>query len=262
MIDLGIGQTENCLFSSEEVKCSALKVINHSNNEAFQYAPEEGLYLLRVEIAKWLTIKAKMEVLYKDILITNGASHALELILKMMVPKGGTIIIEDPTYFFALEIFKDWDLNIITVGLNNGGIDVDEIEEICKKRKVDLVYTIPFNHNPTGITANKKTINKLKMLADKFDFYVASDEVYRFVGDPQPQSMYTGHEQRIFSIGSFSKILGPGFRLGWINTSVQNISDLVKCGVLISGGGVSPLMSLILSNMLETGKVDSICKKT
>lgn len=257
-IDFSVGQTEEFFFASDAMRNAACSVLNHASKYAFQYAPEMGLETLRLELSNFLSLMTNQPVKMENLFITNGASHALELILKKLIPVGSSVAVEDPTYFLSLNILNDWDINLVPIPMTQDGLDVDFLEEQIPEHDIKLLYTIPFHHNPTGVVMSSEKCRRLKELACRHNMLVASDEVYQFVGDVPFAGLYSAGHENIISIGSFSKILAPGVRLGWIHASESIICRLLSCGVVISGGGVSPIMSLLVANLISTGTQLSI----
>lgn len=126
-----------------------------------------------------------------------------------------------------------------------------------------LLYTIPVFHNPTGATLSASRRYRLVQLARKFGFIVVADEVYQMTGDLQatPPPLRSLDEDYVISLGSFSKILGPGVRLGWIEAGLQHIAILRGTGALRSGGGVAPVTSAIVESLIGLGIQDQYLEK-
>ncbi len=258
MTDLGIGRTEDCFFPDEAVRTAAARVLAPENRYAFQYAPSEGLTAMREALARYLSDRTDREVCAENLLMTNGASHALELILKKLVPAGSAVAVDDPTYFFALNILRDRDIDLRPIPVRSDGLDLDRLEHEIRTRDVKMLYTIPIHHNPTGTMFSRENREGIVALAERYGVIVASDEVYQFVGEEVQESLFTGSESNVLSIGSFAKTLGSGVRTGWIHGPKPLIDRLATCGVLISGGGVAPVMSLVLSDMLASGAANEV----
>ncbi len=253
LVDLGKGFSSEDLFPIDAISNAATTALRDDQGKMLQYADETGLLAIRYEIARFMERQTGQVVNENHLLITNGASHALELILKMIVPPKSRVVVEDPTYFEALNILHDWNVELVPVRMKNNGLDTDHLRQILAEGPVSLVYTIPIHHNPTGVSMSPDRRRDLIALSEKHDFFIASDEAYRFVGQSVGRSLYTATEQKALAIGSFSKIVAPGMRLGWIHSAPENIQALSKCGVLKSGGGVGPLASTIAARMLRDG---------
>ena len=154
--------------------------------------------------------------------MTAGVSQALDLICTLLTRPGDTIIVEEPSYFLALRIFRDHHLNIVGTPMDENGLVIPELEERVKKYNPKLVYTIPVYHNPTGVTLSADRREDLVRLSAKHDFLIVADEVYQllaYTDTPPPPMVFFDTAERVISLGSFSKILAPGLRLGWMHAS-------------------------------------------
>ena len=188
--------------------------------------------------------------------ITAGVSQALDLICALHTRPGDTIIVEEPSYFLALSIFADYGLEIIGTPIDENGIIIETLEEKVLKYNPIFIYTIPTFHNPTGVTLSASRRKQLVSLSEKYDFFIVADEVYQmlaYTSTPPKPMIYYDNSGRVFSLGSFSKILAPGLRLGWIHTKPSIMKPLISCGYLNSGGGLNPFVSSIVTSFIELG---------
>jgi 2-aminoadipate transaminase len=229
----------------------------------YAYGPEQGGAEFRADLADFLTRHYGVPVQAGELLITAGASHALDLVLTRLCRPGDTIFVEDPTYFFALGIFADRHLRVVPVPTDPAGIDVDALELMLRTKVPRLLYTIPVFHNPTGVTLPEERRRRLAGLATEFGFLIVADEVYQLTGDlaAAPAPLRTFGPGQVLSLGSFSKILAPGIRLGWVEGPPDEINALQDCGVLRSGGGVAPVMCAIVSSAIQLGLQDSFLER-
>lgn len=141
-------------------------------------------------------------------------------------------------------MFRDHGLNIVTAPVDEQGLDVDALETLVAQHRPKLVYTIPVHQNPAGVTLPQERREKLVRLAQEHGFTILADEVYQlltFEGTPPPSFAAWADTGQVVSLGSFSKILAPGTRLGWINAREDVLERLAQNGALVSGGGYSPL---------------------
>ncbi|WP_240319341.1 PLP-dependent aminotransferase family protein [Deinococcus wulumuqiensis] len=256
VINLAVGHPSLHMLPLREMERAAAHRFAAGNAEFLQYGAEWGDGLLRTELAAYLTREYGFAVRPEQTFISGGTSQATDLCCAMLTQPGDTVIVEDPTYFFAFGMFRDHGLNIVTVPVDEHGLDVDALEALVAQHSPRLVYTIPVHQNPSGVTLTQERRERLVRLAQENGFYVLADEVYQlltFEGAP-PQSFAawvdTGH---VLSLGSFSKILAPGSRLGWINAREDVLERLAHNGAVVSGGGYSPLGSGLIRSMLELG---------
>jgi DNA-binding transcriptional MocR family regulator len=195
--------------------------------------------------------------------ITCGASHGLDLILSRYTREGDTVLVEEPTYFHALKILRARHVRILPVPMDEHGLDVEAMEALLVRERPKLLYTIPIHHNPTSATLSPERRSKLIELAHRHDFLIAADEVYQLLtyeGAPPPP-LSSWDRERVLSLGSFSKILAPGVRLGWIEAAPAHLTELARCGVLQSGGGASPFAAAIVESTIETGILDEYLER-
>src|SRR5262249_51750808 len=133
------------------------------------------------------------------------------------------------------------------------------LEEKLADSRPRFLYLIPTFHNPTGYTLSQERRDRLAQLAEKYDFLIVADEVYHFLNYGsrtfKPMAFYTDSEN-VISLGSFSKILAPGLRLGWLQAHPNVIQRFVSCGLLDSGGGMNPFTSAMLHGVVESGGLE------
>ena len=284
MVNLGVGQPDNRKLPLDLIKNSMRKFLDEENNpEVLQYGDIPGYQRFREKLANWLTKKSYSDIdetmfpgniTEDELFITNGVTQALHLIMAAYMYQDDTIFVEDPTYFIMINIFNDFGLDVVPIPMEPDGIDLEKLEErletLTKIQERVFLYTIPINHNPTGITMSHEKRLLLASLCDTYsNFYVLSDEVYHFLTweklskDEQVLPLADYHPN-IVSIGSFSKILAPSLRLGWIYTNRkfdQNqdknlIKILCESSFYDSTGGTAVLSSYIAESMIDDGSLD------
>jgi 2-aminoadipate transaminase len=263
-IDLGLGDPNPSLFPVDALRRAAEERFKQEDTSFLQYGLEQGDGYFRLALAEFLSRNYGFEAEPETIFITSGVSSALELLCTLFTQAGDTIFVEEPTYFLALKIFADHKLNIVGIPMDENGLIVEALEEKLAKHKPKFLYMIPIHHNPAGITLSEARRTRIMELAPQRNFLILADEVYQLLsyGDHIPQS-FAAHIQikNIISLGSFSKILAPGLRLGWIQAHPQNIKRLVTSGLLDSGGGMNPFTSAIVRGVIESGALDGHVQK-
>jgi 2-aminoadipate transaminase len=254
-IDLGIGQPSADVLPLELLQQATHHALQNADRNVLQYGADAGDDYFRASLANFLTTQYGETVKPESLLTTNGISQALGMICTLFTKPGDTIIVEEPTYFLALNIFADYDLKVISVPVDKDGLLVDDLEPLLEKHKPKFIYTIPTFQNPSGVTLSLERREWLLGLAEKYDFLIVADEVYHLLGysltPPKPFGCFEG--EYILSLGSFSKILAPGLRLGWIQTSQRLLEKLSHYGVIASGGGLNPFTSTIVRSVLDLG---------
>jgi DNA-binding transcriptional MocR family regulator len=259
MIDLGIGHPSPRLLPLEKMKNAADHRLSDSDPSYLAYGAEQGDVKFRVALAEFLSRYYHFAVEADHLFITSGVSFALDLICTLFTRPGDTIFVEEPTYFLALRIFEDHGLNVIGIPMDEEGIIIEVLEEHLTRHRPIFVYTIPTFHNPASITLSEDRRQKLVHLSQKHGFLIVADEVYHLLSyretPPRPMAGYA-ENGKLLSLGSFSKILAPGLRLGWIQGESSLLNRFIKCGLLDSGGGLNPFMSGLVRSALEGGFQD------
>ena len=253
-IDFGIGQPQIDILPIEPLEEAARHRFQQKDRNILQYGMQQGSRDFRISLAHFLSTQFGKAVDPDHLLITAGVSQALDMICALHTRPGDTVIVEEPSYFLALRIFADYKLNIIGTPIDENGIIIETLEEKLEKHKPVFVYTIPVFHNPSGVTLSSNRREKLIGLSEKYDFLVVADEVYQllsYTSTPPKPLIYYDTSERVFSLGSFSKILAPGLRLGWMQAKPGLLEPFIACGYLDSGGGLNPFVSSIVNSMIE-----------
>ncbi len=258
MIHLGLGQPGNDLLPKKYLEKAAAKVLARQESSFLAYGATRGNPEFRDSLAGFLTGHTPVDVTPDQLMITNGNSQALDLVCTLYTRPGDTILVEAPTYFLALRIFSDHGLKLVPVPTDENGLIPAALEDILKTCTPSFLYTIPFFHNPSAVTLSAERQEELARISGTHNLRVVSDEVYWFLhfDQPPPPSLGRFHDRcPVLSLGSFSKILAPGLRLGWIHTSPETIKKFSRSGLLQSGGGVNPFTSAIVEQVVREGSL-------
>jgi DNA-binding transcriptional MocR family regulator len=258
-IDLGIGDPQLSLLPAELIHQSAETCFAQNDPSFLQYGAEQGNGCFRLALAKFLSAGHGFPVEPESLFVTSGVSGGLDLICTLFTQPGDTIFVEEPTYFLALRIFADHGLRLVPIPTDEEGLVLDALEEKLAEIHPRLLYLIPAFQNPSGHTLTLERRERLVALCQEHDFLVVADEVYHFLNyslqPPKAFAAYSG-VHNVISLGSFSKILAPGLRLGWMKAEASRIKRLVTCGLLDSGGGMNPFTSAIVRDILENGELE------
>ncbi|RME88811.1 MAG: PLP-dependent aminotransferase family protein [Anaerolineae bacterium] len=260
VIDLGLGDPDFALLPLKLIRRSAEARLWARFPYFLQYGTEQGDLPFRHALAAFLHRTWGHEVAAEDLMILHGASGALDLICTLFTQPGDTVLTEDPTYFLALRIFADHGLRVIPVPTDAQGLLPDALETLARKHHPRLLYTVPTFQNPGGFTLSEARRQQVVQLAEANGFLVVADEVYHLLyydePPPPPMAHFTASEQ-VISLGSFSKILAPGLRLGWVQAHPTVLKRLTGCGLLDSGGGLNPFTSALLRNLVAEGDLEA-----
>ncbi len=256
MIHLGIGQPSNHLLPIKELEKAAAHCLSKENSFFLAYGEERGNANFRQTLTKFLTGQYPNRVDPEQLLITNGNSQALDFIFTLFTNPGDTVLVGEPSYFLALRIFADRKLNLVSIPVDDNGLVTDVLRKKLETLKPSFLYTIPTYHNPASVTLPLKRRENLVEICAQNDLLVVADEVYHFLNysdDPPPPMGNWINTCPLISLGSFSKILAPGLRLGWMHTNVGLIKKMTKSGLIDSGGGFNPFTSEIVNSFICLG---------
>jgi DNA-binding transcriptional MocR family regulator len=256
MIHLGLGQPSNSLLPLNEIKNAASHSLSANSPFFLAYGKEQGNINFRETLAQFITGQYAYTVGPDQLLITNGNSQALDFICTHFTHPGDTVFVEEPSYFLALKIFADRKLNIVGIPMDGYGLDTNILRKFLNNKKPAFIYTIPAYHNPASVTLSLQRREELVQICSKNNILLVADEVYHclsYTDKPPPSMGYWADQCSLISLGSFSKILAPGLRLGWMQTNSNLIQKLSKTGILKSGGGFNPFTSEIVNSVIRSG---------
>lgn len=259
-IDLGIGQPSLSLLPVAALREAATHRLGRDDRHFLQYGAAQGDGYFRRTLAHFLEQHHGVPTEPDQLLITAGASQALDLICTRLTQPGDTIFVEEPTYFLALLIFRDYRLNVVGIPMDDQGLVIEALEAELRKHRPVLLYTIPAFHNPSAVTLSVERRARLVVLSQTHGFTIIADEVYHllhYTAVPPPPLAAHISTGNVLSLGSFSKILAPGLRLGWIQATSARLAELLHAGLLESGGGLNPFTSGIVQSVLELGLQES-----
>ena len=256
MINFGIGRPSADLLPLDLMQQACEAFFREAKPNDISYGSKKGDVRFIESLATFLGKNYGQQVRTDSLLLSGGVSQALDFICTQLSQPSDIIIVEEPCYFLAYQIFKDHGLNIITVPIDGDGMDLDVLETLLSRVKPTFVYTIPTYQNPSGRNMSTARRKRLIALSQSHDFLIVADEVYQLLsyhGAPPAAfgTMLAG--DTVLSVGSFSKILAPGLRLGWIQTSNKRVRQLTKAGLLNSGGSINQFTSMIVKQALDSG---------
>ena len=259
VIDFGIGHPAADLLPRTLMQQAAALRLGQPDAALLQYGLEQGDGYFRLALAEFLSRRYGFGVGLEDLFVTAGASLALDLICTLYTQPGDVIFVEEPTYFLALRIFADHHLQVVSLPTDEHGLRVDALEAAVQRQRPVLLYTIPTHQNPAGATLPLARRQRLVELSQQHGFLIVADEVYHllsYTSAPPPPLASFAASETVFSLGSFSKILAPGLRLGWVQAAPVHLQRLVNSGLLDSGGGLNPFTSGLVRVALEQGWQD------
>jgi 2-aminoadipate transaminase len=229
IVSFGGGYPDPALFPIGELQqvYSQLLVAEHAT--ALQYTASNGLLRLRAQVADRLT-RDGISCTAEDVLIIQGAQQGLDLAAKLVVNAGDVIVTENPTFLGALIAFAPTEPQYAPVRTDADGMDAEHLEEVLAGQPdARMIYTVPDFQNPTGCTMSSDRRQRLIELANSYGVLVVEDTPYRalrYEGTSLPTLKSLDTEGRVLHLGSFSKILAPGLRLGWAVASPEILERL------------------------------------
>ncbi|WP_040345328.1 PLP-dependent aminotransferase family protein [Neobacillus bataviensis] len=222
-IRLSSGYPDPALVPAEQIKAASATLIEEEHDLPLHYLGSPRMIKLKKQIQNRL-VERGISIQEDEILITAGACQAIDLIARVLLDERAVVAVESPTYMEALEIFQNYTDQIITIPVDELGMQTDVFAAVLEERKrtgltlPNFLYTIPTFQNPTGTTMSLERRKHLLELASEFDFLILEDDAYgelAFNENPPPLKAFDT-EGRVFHVGSLSKVVAPGMRIGWI----------------------------------------------
>jgi 2-aminoadipate transaminase len=237
----------------------------------FQYPTIEGPVPFRQSLSQLLLKSGLFPAkIHPDNICTSfGNSSAISLAIQSLSRPGDSVLVEDPTYFLIGDIFRSCHLNVIPCRVgSDSGIDVERLESLVRSQRPRFLYVNPIHHNPTGSCLSVKDREKLIRLSVEYDFIIFSDEPYVFLSFDSSNtyeslsslavtaSRIAGADYKnLLCFGSFSKILAPGLRCGWISGHPETMKKITSNGSLQSGGGPAPIITETIRSLIDSGEL-------
>ncbi len=262
VFDLGWGHPSPELHPTEALQIASERVLSQQSAVPLQYGAVQGFGPLLEGLADFLSSQdayGNLPVNPASLFLTAGASQGIDLATTVFAQSGDTVFVEEPTYYLIGRIFLDHGLKVVGVPTDRDGLDVDSLELMLRDgQRPRLLYVIPTYQNPTGATLTPDRRGKLIRLAQQYGFTVLADEVYQLLHygptpPPPLAALDDTNDGCVVSLGSFSKILAPGLRLGWVHSSPGIIQRFVDSGVAASGGGLSHFAAAVAQATLDLG---------
>jgi DNA-binding transcriptional MocR family regulator len=229
VINLAGGLPAPELFPVEGIRQACLHVLQEHGAEALQYSLTTGVPALKQFLAKRISTIG-FEFSADAIQVTQGSQQGLDIIGRIFIQPGSVVLTEEPTYLGALQAFSFYNADFVSVKTDQNGMLPDDLEYKIREHKPVFIYLVPNFQNPSGITMSKSRREAVVALAKKYDIPIIDDNPYgelRFSGQPVPSLKVMGGEH-VIQLGTFSKIISPGLRIGWIAADVEFIGICEK----------------------------------
>lgn len=213
-------------FPQEELKISMNRITEQFGSKVYQYSTTTGLDSLREFIVARYKKLWNMDIDIDNIIITTGSQQALDLIGKVFINEGDKVMVEKPSYLGLLQAFCTYEAEFVQTKLNDDGLDIEDLKNTLKTHKPKLAYLIPNFQNPTGLTYTLENRQKVFEAIKDEDMILIQDDPYgelRFEDTPRIPYIGLNQTEKNIYLGSFSKIVTPGMRLGYIIASKEII---------------------------------------
>lgn len=251
-------------FPIDDLKQSVNDAIDANGAKLFQYSTTQGSLPLRQYIAdKYNDKQSNLNYTADDVLITTGSQQALELISKVLLNKGDGVVIEEPGYLGAIQAFTLREPSFYGVTLETEGLNVEELKGALKQPNVKMVYTVPNFQNPTGLTYTKERREEVFEAVKDQDVIFVEDDPYgelRFTGEHLPY-IAAGKMTNSVVLGSFSKTVTPGMRLGYILTKNHELLNHVETAKQATDLHTNIFAQYILHQYLTTNEYEAHVEK-
>lgn len=229
VISFAGGYPDRSLFPTQQLNQAFKHSFNSGDTELLQYASTQGYLPLREKIAARLRATG-IPTRADDIMMTQGAQQGLDLVARLMLDPGDGLVVEAPTYLGALAAFNAYQPTYYEIPMQDDGMDINALQRVLMSHKVKFIYTVPDFQNPTGVVMSVAKRQALIRLANQYDVMILEDNPYRdlrYDGKPLPTIKSFDTQGRVVYLGSFSKILSPSLRMGWLVAAPDLLQELL-----------------------------------
>lgn len=257
-IDFGIGQPSADLLPVDLVRQASQSFFDNAQPFELNYGTSQGDERFLDSLAAFLSDGYCSTATSDQLFVSGGSSQGLDMVSTVFANPGDIILVEEPSFFMAFQIFRDHGLEIVGIPVDDGGLCVDALRRELKSHQPAFLYTIPSYHNPGGHCTSEARRCQIIELATEYDFLIVADEVYQLLSyydAPPPAYGTMTASDRVVSVGSFSKILAPAMRLGWIQTSQKLRDRIMATGFINSGGSINHISSHIVRQCIDNGSL-------
>jgi len=268
IISLAGGLPDTSTFPPDTFAAVAQRIASESCAKALQYGPTEGLEETKECIAEVMGAEG-MRVDAEDVLVTTGGQQVIDLVTKTLIDPGDVVVAEGPTYPGAASVFTSYQADVVQIDMDSDGMRVDLLEDALDQldregRRPKFIYTVPSFQNPAGVTMSEPRRRRLVEVAHDRELLVLEDNPYgllRYEGEPPTPLLSLDGGVYVMYLGTFSKILSPGIRLGWV-VAPPPVLEKINLGKQAADLCTSTLSQLMVQAYFAEGRwreyVDSL----
>ncbi len=263
VISLAGGSPDPNLFPADFLAEISAEILKNDGKRALAYGTTDGYAPLKEELLKRAALVGAVAENDK-IIVTTGAQQGIDLVARVLVEDNEDIVVEAPSFVGTLNSLRSVRANLIGVDMDDDGMNMESLEEVLKTGSVKLIYTIPSFQNPTGITMSETKRRKMLELAKKYDCLILEDNPYgdlRFDGEDVPTIKSMDTEGRVIYVGSLSKILSPGLRIGYLVCDGE-LCDKIEVMKQVNDVHTPCLTQMIATEFLKRYDVDAHIRKS
>jgi GntR family transcriptional regulator / MocR family aminotransferase len=254
-VSFAAGMGDSSLFPVDDFRRAVLETLRRDGPAALGYGERAGFEPLRATIARILTERG-IPALPGQILVTSGSQQGLSLVARLLLRPGDVVLVECPTYAGAIDLFRSLDVRLAGVPVDHQGLQVDHLEELLQTHRPRLIYCMPTYQNPTGACLSLERRRRLIALADRYNVPILEDEFagdLRYDGQAQVPLAALDPGGRVIYMGTFSKILMPGLRLGFL-LATGPVYERLLAGKRVDDLSSSSLIQRALEAYITVGR--------
>lgn len=233
VISLSAGNPAPEAFPVEAIRAISEKLLRENPIDALQYSVTEGYPALRQTLTDYMKTRHNVGRGFDDLLVTSGAQQAADLMAKSLLNEGDTVICEAPSFIGCLNTFRSYNAHLAGVPVESDGMDMQALEQALQTEKnVRFIYTIPNFQNPSGVTMSLEKRRRLYELAKRYQVMILEDNPYgdlRFAGEHVPAIKSFDEDGLVVYMGSFSKVVSPGMRVGYAIGPKPVLQKMIVC---------------------------------
>ena len=263
-VSFSAGNPSPLTFPHEDMAKIAAEIFQNDYVTALQYGITEGYEPLRAAISQRMSSKYGIGSDLDDVIVTSGGQQVIDLAIKVLVHENDTILCESPSFIGALNAFRSYNARLVGIPVDKDGMDIDSLEKALRTEpNVRLIYTIPTFHNPCGCTMSLDRRKRILELAKKYGVFILEDSPYfelRYSGEDLPTLKSMDTEGYVIFAGSFSKVIAPGIRVGFVCAHRDIVSKMTVAKQVIDVH-TNLFFQILVDRYLRLGVIDGHIEK-